>query len=129
VGQKVVLQRVRVKRGIGRAHPSHQIIAPTKKSVVEDSLPDGTLMVKVPGDTNETIAAIAKYEERAKATVVRSLILLGLRVYRQLSDNISPYAPAHQDVTDDEIKQAATDVQDDSAQARAAYAEARAARA
>lgn len=87
------------------------------------------MMVKVPADVDETIKAIATYEERSRATVVRSLVLLGLRVYRQLSDNISPYGPAHQDVTQEEIVTAAAVIENESAQARTAYASARADRA
>lgn len=61
------------------------------------------LMVEMPQEYIDWIAKVAIYEARTQMSVKRSMMYLGRRVYEQLSADISPYCPAHIDVTNDEI--------------------------
>jgi hypothetical protein len=88
--------------------PQRSLKVESRRSQAEAALPYGEFLLRVPGDTADVIRAIAKYEERHLSTVVRSLVLLGLRVYRALDEGISPFGPAHVNVTDEEVQEAAS---------------------
>ena len=82
----------------------------TRADAAAEKLPDDMVFVRMKAGQAELTRAIAKYEERSHTVVLRSLIALGLRVYRHLSDQISPYAPADVDVSDDEIAAVAKEI-------------------
>lgn len=107
MADKIVLRPVRIRRGYNTRTQSPKITVPSRKTVYDAALPEDSLVVKLPADLAATIKEIAAYEERSRQTVLRSLIKLGLRVYAHLSNDISPYGPASDDVTVEEIAEVA----------------------
>ena len=105
---KIVLRPVRIRRGYNtKPQAAPKITVPSRKTVYDASLPVEKLVVEMPAELAATVKEIAAYEERSRQTVLRSLIKLGLRVYAHLSNDISPYGPAADDVTVEEIAEVA----------------------
>lgn len=73
------------------------------------------LQVDVPVEFVDWLEDVACYEERSKSTVARSILWLGRRVYTYLAPGeVSPFAPACIDVSDNEIEAVAELVKSES---------------
>lgn len=110
VTQKILLQKTRLKKHRGSGPQRRLVVVGKPVDEALASKPDTHLYFMVPAETAELIKRVAKYEQRTAATVCRSWLHLGARVYKHLSDELSPYGPPEQDVTADEIAAVADEI-------------------
>lgn len=77
------LKALRGGQPVGRV-----VVVPRLRDRVRRSQPTEARQVTLPEASWELVDKIAAYEQRSKATVIRTLILLGMQVYERLADRL-----------------------------------------